>query len=610
MADGKILYEVRADDSKVVGDINAINSKVEGAAGKIAGGLKRIIGTIGIGYLVKEIGKLGTEFEQTMAKASTLFGDVAVDTDNLSKKILDLSSRTGVDAAEIGEALYSALSAGIPATEDMGVALGFLESSARLAKAGFTDVDTAMQATVKTLNAYGLEAEDAERIQRILIQTQNKGITTVDELGGVLAQVTPTAAALGVNFETVGAALATMTAQGTPTAQATTQLNALLAELAREGTKGSKALAKATEGTKYAGKGFQELVDEGVPLNEILQLMRDYAESNGTNMLSMFRSIESGRAALQLTGDGATIFADNLAAMGTQVDVVGEAYDKVTNTSGERFKRMLETLKNAGIELFAAFEPILSALLPPLIDLFNELSPIIELLSPLFSMLAQIVSGVVTAAFSGLRPIIESLKTLLKGIVDFIGGVFSEDWSRAWSGVVGIFKGIWSGILGFLQGIINGAIDVINAFINTFNNTVGKVTGKIQTIRHVTLVKTDVDWSAGEGKTQTDAWTSMEGSGGAAVRGSTGRSYAIGTRYIQEDQRATVHAGESIFSKWDTRRLLDAGVLGGLSSGLTDSGGKTVINNTNYAFNSPVELDERAIRQRMLLAQQRERLLG
>ena len=57
------------------------------------------------------------------------------------------------------------------------------------------------------------------RVQTVLLQTQNLGITTVGELGASLANVTPTAAALGVSFEQVGAAMALMTAKGVPTAQ-------------------------------------------------------------------------------------------------------------------------------------------------------------------------------------------------------------------------------------------------------------------------------------------------------------------------------------------------------------------------------------------------------
>ena len=49
----------------------------------------------------------------------------------------------------------------------------------------------------------------------------------------------------------VGASLAVMTAAGTPTAQATTQLNSLIAELGKNGTIAANNLAKAAEGTQY-----------------------------------------------------------------------------------------------------------------------------------------------------------------------------------------------------------------------------------------------------------------------------------------------------------------------------------------------------------------------
>lgn len=149
-------------------------------------------------------------------------------------------------------------------------------------------------------------------IQKVLIQTQNNGITTVDELGRCLSNVTPTAAAMGVSFEQVGAALATMTAQGTPAAQATTQLNSLLAELGKSGTTASNALAEATKGTEYAGMSFQQMQAAGVPLNEILDMMRNYAEANGKSLLDMFGSIEAGKAALAMTGENAQTFTNNL----------------------------------------------------------------------------------------------------------------------------------------------------------------------------------------------------------------------------------------------------------------------------------------------------------
>ncbi|WP_420123724.1 phage tail tape measure protein [Nakamurella sp.] len=50
-----------------------------------------------------------------------------------------------------------------------------------------------------------------------------------------------------------------------------------------------------------------------------------------------------------------------------------------------------------------------------------------------------------------------NLFTILGGIIDFIAGVFTGDWSRAWDGIKTIFSGIWDQI----QNIIGLAWDVI-----------------------------------------------------------------------------------------------------------------------------------------------------
>lgn len=351
--------EQSGDKALKLGDIikgNLIADAIKTGLSAVAEGVKAI------GKAFADSVQAAGNFETSMAKASTLFGDVNVDTENLNKKMLDLSNSTGIAADELGGALYSALSAGIPVTEDMGEATAFLETAAKLAKSGFTDVDTSLSALAKTMNAYGMETDDADKIAKILIQTQNKGITTVDELGQNLAQVTPTAAAMGVSFENVGAALASMTAQGTPTAQATTQLNSLFAELGKSGTKAAQSLEAATAGTEYAGKSFTDLTNEGVSLGEILSLVGDYAAENNLSMLDMFSSIEAGKAALSITGD-LEGFNENLAAMSTEADVVGEAYEKMAATFDETLNRTKTGLQNFMISVGTEFLPSIGGIL-------------------------------------------------------------------------------------------------------------------------------------------------------------------------------------------------------------------------------------------------------
>lgn len=337
----------------------------------------------GVQSLGKHMMASGTAFEAAMAKTSTLFGDVEVDTAALNGRILALSNSTGLAAAELGEGLYSALSAGIPVTGDMGAAMDFMAASAKLAKGGFTDVESAVESTAKTLHAYNLDVSDAGRIQNVLLQTQNKGITTVKELGASLAQVAPTAGAMNVAFEQVGAALATMTAQGTPTAQATTQLNSLFAELGKQGTVAQKGLSQATEGTQYAGQGFAEMMAAGAPLSDVLGLLRAKAEQSGESMLDLFSSAEAGQAALALSGENARQFTENLAAMGAGADAVGDAYDRVSDTVGDAIEKMKNAVKNK------------------LVELFNTSSGAIgERLAQLGERLGQILSGIDTEALA------------------------------------------------------------------------------------------------------------------------------------------------------------------------------------------------------------------
>lgn len=434
MAENKVKYYVRIDDKFVEADMKDADGKVK----KSSSGFGKSVGlALGTAFVAAGAAatKFGMDFETSMAKASTLIDTNVIDMGKLQGSVLELSDKTGVAASELGETMYNALSSGVKMGENGADMMAYLEKNTRLAKAGFTDVDTAVTATAKIMNAYKMTVEDTDKIHKILMQTQNNGITTVGELGACLAQVTPTAAAMGVGFDQVGASLATMTAQGTPTAQATTQLNSLFAELGKNGTTASKILKEKT------GKSFQLLIQEGKSLSEILSIMQTNLSSNAIaisdlmstadvatgktmtfeeacqklgltendvngELIDMFGSIEAGKAALSMTGANAEQFTSNLSAMGTEADVVGEAFEKVSDTSAEKFNKMMNNLKNMGIELFASFAPLIDTLFPVLNSLLQTLAPII-------GMVAE-----------KLAPIIEKFLPLLEKVLGFVADAF------------------------------------------------------------------------------------------------------------------------------------------------------------------------------------------
>ena len=343
MADGRVVIDTKLDTTGVQSGIQSLNTILKT-------GIKGAIAALGISSLSSAIKAIANETQalnNSIRAASTLFGDVDVNTDALRKRMQELAIATGVSSAEIGTALYDALSSGIKASEDMSEALGFIEKSTKIATAGFSDLQSVVKATASTLNAYGLSVEETDRVQGILMQTQNLGITTVGELSNYLAEVIPTAASYSVSLEQVGAALATMTAMGTKTTMATSSLNAMLSELGKDSQKASDNLKKATAEAGMGAKTFSQLVDEGYTLTDILMLLSNYAKSSDLNLSDMFGGIEAGRAALQLATQEGEKFDEALVAMADSADLVADAFNKVlTNTERTKnaWKELMKTI--------------------------------------------------------------------------------------------------------------------------------------------------------------------------------------------------------------------------------------------------------------------------
>ncbi|MEG0897340.1 MAG: phage tail tape measure protein, partial [Ruthenibacterium sp.] len=484
MAENQVKYYVRIDDKYVEADMKKSEDKITGkqtiiantakktgesiagahevssnkAGGFWAAAATKMSGSLGIPASAAAVsaaaigaafagvaiasGKLGSAFENSMAKASTLIDTSAVDIDGVGDKILALSDKSGIAADALGNTMYNALSAGVQMGKDGADMMAFLEKNTRIAKAGVTDVDTATIATAKVLNAYKMSVQDTDKVHKILMQTQNKGITTVGELSASLAQVTPTAAAMNVSFEQVGAALATMTTQGTPTAQATTQLNSLFAELGKQGTNAQKALLSATEGTKYAAMGFQDMMAAGVPLNEILDLMGISADTSDQSLIDMFGSLEAGKAALAMSGKNSQQFTENLTAMSVETDVVGKAFDEVSSTISEKLAKIMNVLKNVLIELFLAVEPLISLLLDIFVPVLTVVAQSIGLVFKAFREVVDFVLEGVSAAFAQLP---EAWQSVCDWFTESLPAL-SEFFAGIWQGICDFFIGIWNSI--------------------------------------------------------------------------------------------------------------------------------------------------------------------
>ena len=60
------------------------------------------------------------------------------------------------------------------------------------------------------------------------------------------------------------------------------------------------------------------------------------------------------------------------------------------------------------------------------------------------------------------------MKRTLQGIIEFVAGVFTLNWRKAWQGVQDIFGGMFDGLVALAKGPINSVIALINGMIRAF----------------------------------------------------------------------------------------------------------------------------------------------
>jgi hypothetical protein len=119
---------------------------------------------------------------------------------------------------------------------------------------------------------------------------------------------------------------------------------------------------------------------------------------------------------------------------------------------------------------------------------------IITYIGPPICEIIKFIVGVVMSAIGVVIDIINDVVTALRGIIQFITGVFSGDWAKAWEGIKLTFSAVWEAIKTGVAPIINPILSAIESFIN------GIISGLNWLIRQINKISFDVpDWVPGIG---------------------------------------------------------------------------------------------------------------
>lgn len=447
--DFSIFGNTKLDTSGVTKGISSMTV----AAGNLIADFVKSAGSQLAG-IAKSAVSIGSAFETSLAKVTTIADTSKLSTQQLSDQITAMSSKMGVAASDIAEATYQAISAG----QDTSNAVAFAGQASKLAAAGFTSSSSAVDILTTALNAYGMSADQATHVSDVLLTTQNLGKTSVDELSASMGKVIPLAAAYGVSVENLSSGLAVMTANGIATAEATTYTKSMLNELGDSGSTVGKILQKQT------GKSFAQLNAEGKSLGDVLQILYNSVGGNSTAFAGLWSSVEAGTGALSLASGGADKFNSVLAQMQDSAGATEAAYETMTDTFQHKVESLQTLAENLGISLYNSMEGSLSDVAQWGIDCLTQLSTALteggpgamlqaagEILSDLASGIAEQLPGLMTTGVEIITQLAEDIVAATPAMLDTAAEVLGA---------------LVQGIIDAIPDLITCATEVVTGFVD------------------------------------------------------------------------------------------------------------------------------------------------
>ncbi|WP_302493296.1 phage tail tape measure protein [uncultured Gemmiger sp.] len=201
-------------------------------------------------------------------------------------------------------------------------------------------------------------------------------------------------------------------------------------------------------------------------------------------------------AIVGMFGENAGTGFDNIVSIGQSVIGV---FQQIVNFGTQTVKPMFEQV----------FGWVSTTLLPGLLNAFNAIAPqigplvtnigtavmnvamlignaiqtILPVIENIVMVLVNVVATVappiiaaVSQIFANISNVVTSLQGVFDGLIQFITGVFTGNWTQAWEGVKQIFGNAFDALVELCKIPINAVIGVINGAVKGINSILGKVT--------------------------------------------------------------------------------------------------------------------------------------
>ena len=226
-------------------------------------------------------------------------------------------------------------------------------------------------------------------------------------------------------------------------------------------------------------------------------------------LLPAFESVKT------ISTDAAQAVADEWDKSGTKlIKMFGKVRDSIKSIWTNLYEAVLKPVWQSIIQgidslwekhlkgLWESIVAFVSKLAECIMSIWNNfLSPLIQWLidvfGPSFVAIFQGVWEIVRTVVGNLVDAVKNIFTALGGLMDFITGVFTGDWKKAWEGIKTFFSNIWEAIANVLKAYVNIIIGVINTLLNAITTAINTAIRALNSLSF-----TVPDWVPGIGGKQ------------------------------------------------------------------------------------------------------------
>jgi TP901 family phage tail tape measure protein len=399
------------------------NMKSLQIAGKAAALGVAAIAVVAIGAGAAAV-HMASAFQESTTSLVTGAGESEANIDMVRKGILAMAGAVGTMPEELSKGLYLINSAGYKGAQGLSV----LRAAAMGAKVGGADMAVVANGLTTALTDYNIPASRSNAVTSALVATVAAGKMKMQDLASSLGAVMPKAAALGVSFQDVTGAMATMTGAGMTARKASMNLaNAVMAM----GAPG----AKATDALKSIGLTAQQVKDDlskkglAGTMAEIEDHVGNKFPKGSVAATTALKDILGGTTgygvALALTGTHMSTFAANVKSIGGALkgqSSTVEGFSLVQKDLSFQVSAAKATMNAWGITIGTALLPIVTKVMvfintvgiPALKNLAASFTANVL---PTLKLVAGFISGTVLPALMSLGKFL--VGTVIPGIVSF-----------------------------------------------------------------------------------------------------------------------------------------------------------------------------------------------